>query len=183
MTCLGVVLFGFNLFGTLCAFWTCIIYFLCQIGKFSFIIFSNKFSVSCSSSSPSGTPMIWTLEHWKLSQRFLSLFSFLWIPVSSLCSGWMFISSFYSKWLIWVPVSFPLQLIPCIYSFISRCIAFTSSFILWPYSTISVGILITSVLNSSSDRLAISLCWGLFLDFWSVLSFGLYFFCLGAPVT
>ena len=43
-----------------------------------------------------------------------------------------------------------------LFFFISLCIAFTSSFILWPYSVISVSILITAVLNSASDRLAIS---------------------------
>ena len=40
------------------------------------------------------------------------------------------------------------------FSFISVCIAFISNFILWPSSIISVGILITSVLNSASDRLS-----------------------------
>ena len=33
-----------------------------RLGKFSFIMFSNKFSMSCPSSSPSGTPMIQRLE-------------------------------------------------------------------------------------------------------------------------
>ena len=41
--------------------------------------------MSCSSSSPSGTPMIQMLERLKLSQRFLSLSSCFWILVSSLC--------------------------------------------------------------------------------------------------
>ena len=52
------------------------VYFLHHIGEFSFIIFSNKFSISCSSSFPSGTPMIWMLEHLQLSRRFLSPSSF-----------------------------------------------------------------------------------------------------------
>ena len=68
----------------------------------------------------------------------------------------MFISSFCLKSLIWVLVSFPSLLVPCLFLFISLCVAFTFSSNLWPYSTISVSILITSVLNSASDRLAIS---------------------------
>ena len=44
-------------------------------GKFSFIICSNKFLISCSSSS-SGTPVIQMLEHFKMSWRFQSLSSF-----------------------------------------------------------------------------------------------------------
>ena len=71
----------------------------------------------------------------------------------------------------WVPVSFPLLLVPCIFLFISLCIVFSPSFILHPYSLISV----ISVLNSACDRLAIC-CLVLYLEFWSVLSFGPYFF-------
>ena len=91
--------------------------FLHQMGKFSFIIFSNKFSISCCFSSPSGTPMIWMLEHLKLSWRFLRLTSFFWILVSSFCSGWMFLySSGLHHWFEsrfpnrhrWFPVHFPL---------------------------------------------------------------------------
>ena len=47
---------------------------------------------------------------------------------------------------------------------------------LLPYSTSSLTILITSVLNSASDRLTISICLVLFLGFCSVLSFEPYFF-------
>ena len=68
----------------------------------------------------------------------------------------MFISSLCSKSLIWVPVFFPSLLVPCIFFFISLCIAFTFSSILQPCSNISVSILITSILNCASDRLAIS---------------------------
>ena len=70
-------LFGSNFFGTLWASWTSwkSISFA-RLGKFSFIICSNKFSISCCS-SPSGTPIIQILEHFRLSQRILSLFSFL----------------------------------------------------------------------------------------------------------
>ena len=72
----------------------------------------------------------------------------------------------------------PFLLVPWIVFFISPCIVFTSSPILWPYSTISVSILVTSILNCASDRLAISslLSFIFFLELWSVLSFGPYFF-------
>ena len=133
--CLGVFYFGSNFFGTLWDSWTSwkSISFA-RLGKFSLIIFSNKFSISCTCSSPSGTPMIQMLECLKLFWRFLSLSSFFWILISSFYSGWMFISSFCSKSLIWVPVSFPSQLVPCIFFFISLSIAFISSSFLCLYS-------------------------------------------------
>ena len=64
-----------------------------------------------------------------------------------------------------VAVSLPSLLVPCVLSFISLCIAFTSSFILRLYSIISVSILITSILNSASHRLAISWSLGFFWSF------------------
>ena len=78
MMCLGVFLFGSNFFGTLLASWSSqkSISFA-RLEKFSFIICSNKFSISCCCSSPSGTPIIWILECFRLSQRFLSLSSVL----------------------------------------------------------------------------------------------------------
>ena len=54
------------------------------------------------------------------------------------------------------PSFFPSLLVPCIFFFISLCIPFTFSPILPPYLNISVSILITSVSNSASHRLAIS---------------------------
>ena len=77
---------------------------------------------------------------------------------------------------------FPSLLVPYIFSFISLCIAFTSSFILCPYSIISVSILITSVLNSASDRLAISSWLSSFSGVLSVFSFGPYLFVLVHPL-
>ena len=112
-----MALFGSNLFRALWASWTCMSISFTKLGNFSFIIFSNKFSVFWSSSS--GTPTIQMLKYLKLSQSFLSLSSFFWIVVCSFCSGWMFISSFYSKSVIWVPASFPSLLVPCIFFFIS----------------------------------------------------------------
>ena len=69
----------------------------------------------------------------------------------------MFLSSFCSKPLIWVPVSFTSLLVSCPFSFMSLFIAFTFSSILRLNSTNSVSLLITSVLTCASDRLAISL--------------------------
>nr|KAF6392633.1 hypothetical protein mPipKuh1_007822 [Pipistrellus kuhlii] len=71
MMCLGVVLFGFLLFGILCASWICKTISFTRWGKFSVIISSNRFSVSCSLSS-SGTPIILMLVCLKLSQRLLT---------------------------------------------------------------------------------------------------------------
>ena len=121
--------------------------------------------------SPSGTPMIQMLEHLKLFCKFLSLASFFSILMSSFYSGGMFISSFCSKLVIWVPVSFPSLLVPCAFYFISLFKAFIFSSVLWPYLTNSVSFLITSVLTCASDRLAISL-WLSCIFFWS---FDLFF--------
>ena len=146
--CLDVCFLGSNFFGILWASWTCMFIYLAKLGNFSFTIISNKFTMSCSSSSPSGTPLIQMLECLKLSCMFLSLSSFFWILISSFFSGWMFISSFCSKLLIWVPVSFPSLLVPYTFSFISLFIAFTFVYILQPYWTNPVSILITSVFKS-----------------------------------
>ena len=79
MICLGMVLFGSNLFGTLCAFWTCMSISFAKLMKFSFIIFSNRLPISCFFSSPSITPMMQMLEHLMMSQRLLTLSSFLFV--------------------------------------------------------------------------------------------------------
>ena len=73
--------------------------------------------------------------------------------------------------------------VPCTFSLISLFIAFTFSSILQPYSTISVSILTTSVLNSASDRLPIS---SLLSSIFRVLicSFTcVTFLCVRVPVT
>ena len=122
--------------------------------------------------------MIWMLEHLRLSWRFLSLSSCFWIRVSSFCSGWMFISSYWSKPLIWVPVSFPSLLVPCTFSFISLFIAFTVSSILQPYSANFVSIPITSSVFWTVHLIGwLSLCWLVvfFLELRSVLLFDPFF--------
>ena len=106
--------------------------------------------------------------------------------VSSFCAGWMFVSSLYSKLLIWVPISFSSLMVPCIFFFMSPCIAFTFPSILRPYSTIAVSILITRVLNFESDRLAISLSLSsifgalIYSFIWAFFFF--FFFCLTHPL-
>ena len=71
---------------------------------------------------------------------------------------------------MWIPISFPSLLFPCLFSYISLCTAFLSSFILQLNSVTSVSILITSVLNSASGRLSVFLLLSSF--FWS---FNLFF--------
>ena len=58
MMCLGVGPFESILFGTLYAYWTCMSISFTKLGNFSFTIFSNRFPVSCSFSSQSGTSMM-----------------------------------------------------------------------------------------------------------------------------
>ena len=72
----------------------------------------------------------------------------------------MFLYSFSSKLLIWVLVSFPSLLVSCRFFFISHNANFIAAWVflmLLMYPVSSWSILITSVLNSASDRLAISL--------------------------
>ena len=73
MICLGVFLFGPNLFGFFCSSWTSMSSSFTKLGNFSLIIFSNNFSISWSSSSPSGLPMIWMLVHLEMFLRILIL--------------------------------------------------------------------------------------------------------------
>ena len=68
----------------------------------------------------------------------------------------MFISSFGSKLLLGVLVSFPSLLIPWIFCFISLWVSFICFFIFRPSSISSVSILINRTLNSPPERLAIS---------------------------
>ena len=65
----------------------------------------------------------------------------------------MLISSLCSKSLISTSASFPLLLVPCGFYCISLSVTFISSLMLLLHIIISLSILMTSVLNSASDRL------------------------------
>ena len=67
----------FILFGTLWVSWTWVAISFPFVGKFPAIISSSNFSWPFFLSSSSGTPMIQMLGHFTLSQRSLSLSSFL----------------------------------------------------------------------------------------------------------
>ena len=149
--CLNVWFLGSNFFGTLRFLDFLEAYFLHQIGEvflhyffkyvFNFLLFFSFWH-----------PYESDVRMFKVVLEVRQpLFIFFWILVSSFCSGWMFISSFWSKLLIRVPISFPSLLVTYTFSFISLFIAFTFSSILQPYSTNSVSILITSVLTCASD--------------------------------
>ena len=174
--CLWVFLLGSNFFGTLWISWIswkpiC----FARLGQFSFIICSNKFSISFSSYSPSGTHMIQMLKHSKLSRTNKLLLIFL-NSCFFICSSWMVISSFCSNMLIWVLICFPSLLFLCIFFFISLCIAFTSSFIFCHTQSFLraswLPVLWTlHLIGCVSPHHLV-----LFLEFCSVLSFGPYFF-------
>ena len=74
---LGVFGLEFILFGTLWVSWTWVIISFLILGKFSTIISPSIFSCPFFLSSSSGTSMIQMLGHLTLSQRSLTLFSFL----------------------------------------------------------------------------------------------------------
>ena len=159
-----------------------------------FIIFSNKFSMSCSSSSPSGTPMIQMLECLKLSQSFLSLSSYFlnscffilfWLNFCFFILFWLNIYCFFLLQIIDLSPGFlPFTVGSLCFFFISRFIAFTFSSIQQLYSTTSVSMLITSVLNCASDRWALSLSHSCIFSGALMCSFIWAIFpSLGAPVT
>ena len=111
-------------------------------------------------------------EHWNTWSHRSSLYylHFFCILFSSYCSDWLVFASLCSKSLIWFLVSSTLLLFACKFFFISIGVSFVSYrifFMLLRYSLHSLSILITSVMNSESDRLFICL-----VLFWS---FDLFF--------
>ena len=87
--CLGMGLFGLHFVGALCASCTWMYVSFLRLGKFLAILFSNKFSVPLSLSTPSGTPIIQMLVHLLLSQSSLRLLSFCLILCSFIFSAWV----------------------------------------------------------------------------------------------
>ena len=145
--CLGLFLLQSNFFGTLWAswtFWKSISF--ARLGKFSFIICLNKFSIFCSSSSPSGTLWFgcWSLNVVPEVPNPLLIF---------LNSGFFILFQLNIYFFLLFQI---IALSPSFLSFTvsSLCIY---SFIFQLSSINSVSILITIVLNSASDMLAISL--------------------------
>ena len=114
MMCLGVILFGSKLFGTLC-FLDLYVYFLCQIRKVFLIFFPHKFSIS-SPSSPPRIPMICMLKHLGMFQSLLifSSFFFKFLFLHSVLVDCLFLpyvsNHWYEPWLpslyCWFPVDF-----------------------------------------------------------------------------
>ena len=153
MTCLGVFLLGSNFFGTLASqtSWNSISF--ARLGKFSFIICSNTFSISCCRSFPSGTPIIQILECLRLSQRVLSLPSFF----LNSCFFILFQLDFYVSLLFQIIALNPGFLPVTIGSLNILVYFILGIFHFWPSSVSSVSVLITRALNSPTDRLAISL--------------------------
>jgi len=80
--CLGMFGLRFILFGTLWISWTWVPISFPILGKFSTIISSSIFSCPFFWSYSSGAPVVQMLQHLTLSQRSLSLSSFLFILFS-----------------------------------------------------------------------------------------------------
>ena len=122
---LGVSLFAFPLIGTLCASWTCVTFSLIKLGKCSITTFSNRFSIPCCSSSPSGILILWILLCFMCSKT----------PLTPLCSFtvffcfvavWVFFSTVSSSLLIQSSISCNLFLFPfCVLHFL---LALTDNF-------------------------------------------------------
>ena len=118
---------------------------------------------------------IWLLGHLKLSQPFPRLSSFFeFFLLYSILFGYLFLPFVPNHWFeSWFP---SFQLVPYIFCFISLWVAFISfSFCDWAQSVLWASRLpvfwILHVIGwTSPHHLA------LFLEFWSVLSFGPYFF-------
>ena len=110
--CFGVFCLGFILFGALWVSWNWVAISFPILGKFSTIISSSIFSWSFFLSSSSGTPMIQMLGHLTLSQRSLSLSSFLLIIFYFFLSASLISTIISSTSLILSSASVILLLVP-----------------------------------------------------------------------
>ena len=107
-----------------------------QIREVFIITFSKRFSIPCSSSSPSGISIVRILLYFMLSCISLNLSSFFLSLFSFSCSFWVFFSTLYSSSLFWSSASLRLPLIPYIVFFNSEIVFFISS---CPFFIISIS--------------------------------------------
>ena len=167
--CLGVFLFASNFFGTLWTSWKSISFAI--LGKFSFIICSNKFSMSCCCSSPS--PNNSDIGVFKVvlevPKHLFSFFEFLFlhsVPVGCLFLPFVpnhWFESWFPSCHCWFPEYFALFHFEYL-SFFNQAKSVLRAFWLPGFWTLH------QIDWLSPHRLA------LFLEFCSVLSFGPYFF-------
>ena len=130
--CLGMFIFGFILYGTLCLLDLTISFSM--LGTFSTIISSKIFSNPFFFSS-SGTPIIWMLVNLILPQRSLRLSSVLFILFTLFCSSEVISTSLSSSSLIHSSASNILLLILSRVVLISVIVLFV-----YVYSLILLGL-------------------------------------------
>ena len=110
ISCFGVFLFVFILYGTLCTSWSWMLVSFPRLGKFLAVIYSNIFSGLLSLFS-SGTPIMQILVHLMLSQRYLKLsFLFILFFFFFFCSAVVISTALSSCTLVHSSVSFSLLL-------------------------------------------------------------------------
>ena len=170
-TCLGMLLLGFMLYGTLCSYWTWVRVSFPILEKFS--AYNLNYFLGPFVSFPSETPIRWMLVCLMLSQRFLRLSSFLFIVFSLFCSTAVISNHLFFRSLIHSSASFILLLIPSSVFFFHfiYCIVYLILFVFQIFSllkfssifSVCESILLRSwiiftviALNSFSSRLPIS---------------------------
>ena len=178
-------LFGTQLFGTLWASWTCVSLPFTSLWKFLAIISSNRFSISCSLSTPSGFPMMWMLLCFVLSQRFLKLSSFKKIFfLFAALPGCFFLHFLANHWfgtLLHLPTVYSFQYVIyfryCIFFWLFSCFyvffMLLSILLIIPLNSLSDKLL-AFIPSSSSGVLSCFFIWGLFLCL-PILVASLYF--------
>ena len=157
--CLGMILFGFILPGTLCTSWTWVTVSFPMLGKFSAITSSRIFSGPFSLSSPSGTPIMQCCPRYLLDCLHFFSFFFLysvpwqWFPPFCL-PGQLFVLMPWLFCYCFLLVYFSFQLLYCSSLFV--CLFFSSSRSLLNISyvfSILASILFLRSLGSSSQSL------------------------------
>jgi len=132
--CLGVFLFGFILYGTLCASWTWLTISFSFLGKFSTPISSNTLSYPFSFFSSSETTIIQMLVRLILSQRSLRLSSVLFILFTLFFSSELISTILSSSAVIRSSASDILLLIPSRVFLISVIVLFVSAYLFFNFS-------------------------------------------------